>query len=122
MLRHTFCHLPGIGPKIEQKLWATGVHSWADLSAQCPASGSGSRRPWAELVEEAQRHLDEQRPDYFTSRLPAAQLWRLFKDFRESCAYLDIETTGLGGQIRPGVDASRPELLLDLGANAGEVT
>jgi uncharacterized protein YprB with RNaseH-like and TPR domain len=28
--------------------------------------------------------------------LPASQSWRLFADFRASCAYLDIETTGMG--------------------------
>ena len=28
MLRSTFCHIPGIGPKTERQLWAAGLRSW----------------------------------------------------------------------------------------------
>ena len=28
MLTSTFCHLPGVGPKTERKLWAAGYLSW----------------------------------------------------------------------------------------------
>ena len=28
MLTKSFCHLPGVGPKTEQKLWAKGIRSW----------------------------------------------------------------------------------------------
>src|SRR5262249_19181600 len=31
----------------------------------------------------------------FDQLLPADQSWRLFRDFRACCAYLDIETTGM---------------------------
>ena len=34
-------------------------------------------------------------PNYFGERLPSNQSWRIFPEFRESIAYLDIETTGL---------------------------
>ena len=36
-------------------------------------------------------HLDQ--PVYFSSRLPANEQWRLFKQYRPRTAYLDIETT-----------------------------
>ena len=36
-------------------------------------------------------------PAYFADALTPKLLWRLFADFRECAAYLDIETTGLGG-------------------------
>ena len=38
-------------------------------------------------------------PDYFYERLPSNQQWRLFPEFNDSLAYLDIETTGLDPAI-----------------------
>src|SRR5262249_48058816 len=32
---------------------------------------------------------------YFADKLPPNQHWRLYWDFHESCAFVDIETTGL---------------------------
>jgi uncharacterized protein len=34
-------------------------------------------------------------PLFFTSRLAGADAWRIFPHYRDRCAYLDIETTGL---------------------------
>src|SRR5262249_50761743 len=33
----------------------------------------------------------------FADLLPGKEAWRLYRDFRTGCAFLDIETTGLGG-------------------------
>ena len=41
------------------------------------------------------RQLDDGNPAYFSTRLPSNQSWRMFREFRDSIAYLDIETTGL---------------------------
>jgi uncharacterized protein YprB with RNaseH-like and TPR domain len=93
MLRHTFCHLPGVGEKSEQRLWAAGLTTWETALA--------GGRPGRRLAADALRASAEQHalgnPAWFAERLPAAQSWRLFADFRSSCAYLDIETTGMGG-------------------------
>jgi uncharacterized protein YprB with RNaseH-like and TPR domain len=40
-------------------------------------------------------HLRGRNPAYFFERLPATCQWRLFRDFQDFCAFLDIETTGL---------------------------
>lgn len=40
------------------------------------------------------RHQNQEL-DYFTENLPTSQHWRMFRDFHHSCAFLDIETTGL---------------------------
>jgi len=48
-------------------------------------------------IQESIVHLADNDPDYFYERLPSSQHWRMFPDFRGSVAYLDIETTGLGG-------------------------
>jgi hypothetical protein len=39
--------------------------------------------------------MSRNNPNYFSDRLPFNQTWRIFPEFRESTAYLDIETTGL---------------------------
>ncbi len=97
MLRNTFCHLPGIGPRSEQKLWEAGVTSWAALLAQAQsAKYPAVRKSAAEHLQESLHHWEQGDPRYFADRLQASQHWRLFGDFRGGCAYLDIETTGLG--------------------------
>jgi uncharacterized protein YprB with RNaseH-like and TPR domain len=94
MLRHTFCHLKGVALRKEQRLWSAGLTTWDDvLSGRLPA-GVARRLPVEDLRESHRRHgLGE--AGWFAARLPSAQSWRLFSDFREHCAYLDIETTGM---------------------------
>jgi uncharacterized protein YprB with RNaseH-like and TPR domain len=89
VLRHTFCHLPGVGARTEQRLWAAGLTTWDDaLSSPC-------HRLRAEgLLESARRHAAPD-PAWFADRLPPGESWRLFGDFRAHCAYLDVETTGM---------------------------
>lgn len=101
MLQHTFVHLPGIGDKTEGSLWRKGIHSWELF---CDERGC-SLAPFGRSKYDALRgHLKTSRerlrasdPEYFASKMPPQHLWRLFANFREHFAYLDIETTGLGG-------------------------
>jgi hypothetical protein len=46
-------------------------------------------------IEESRLHFAQKSTAYFAERLPSNQSWRLFPDFRDYTAYLDIETTGL---------------------------
>lgn len=50
-----------------------------------------------ECIRQSVRHLDARNPRFFADLLPPGELWRLFPEFRSAVAYLDIETTGLGG-------------------------
>lgn len=34
---------------------------------------------------------------FFAETMPASEHWRLYPEFRDSVAYVDIETTGVGG-------------------------
>ena len=43
-------------------------------------------------------YLEDNNPHYFVNLLRSNLLWRLFSDFRNSTAYVDIETTGLDGR------------------------
>lgn len=89
MLTHTFCHLPGIGPAKEQRLWDRGILTWeqalADSDTQSFCSG----------LLESKDSLARGDAAYFADRLPAGQQYRLFNAFGHTAVYLDIETTGL---------------------------
>lgn len=96
MVKRTFIHLPGIGLRTEAEFWRQGIVSWEDFLGVKRVSGLGPERlTWLQgLLQESLAHLH--RPEYFASRLPAGELWRLFHHFRPRTAYLDIETTGAG--------------------------
>ena len=98
MLRQTFCHVPGVGIKAEERLWASGVVSWDGLGDIAVAGVTARKREsLARHVEESRRQLAENNPSFFAETMPAAEHWRLFREFRDSVAYVDIETSGLGG-------------------------
>ena len=96
MLRQTFLHIPGIGPKTEQNFWAAGVDDWNAFFEDVSLKLSPSKRAAiADVLTESGRQLNRRNPNFFAQRLPAGQQWRLFSEFRDRTAYLDIETTGL---------------------------
>ncbi|MBE7500562.1 MAG: ribonuclease H-like domain-containing protein [Verrucomicrobiales bacterium] len=97
MLRRTFCHVPGVGLKAEQQLWSLGVVSWEAVGQGEVVLGAGRRERVARHLEESQRQLADHNAAFFARTLPASEHWRLYPEFRESVAYVDIETTGLGG-------------------------
>ena len=96
MLKNTFLHIPGLGIKTEQRIWDSGICCWDDLLRGGYARISPKKRDIiARCIEESIEHLSSRNPTFFGDRLPSNQFWRIFPDFRESTAYLDIETTGL---------------------------
>lgn len=97
MLKNTFCHIPGISPLLEQRLWAAGVDCW-DVAMNAGHLALPRRTPagLSEHLRQSLAHLERSNPQHFAAALKANQHWRLFPEFRHSIAYLDIETTGLG--------------------------
>jgi uncharacterized protein len=94
MLKRTFIHLPGVGPRREAHFWRQGVGTWEDfLAAEWVPGLSRERvRSLQKDLQESVEHLAE--PDYFAARLSANEHWRLFRTCRPRVGYLDIETTG----------------------------
>src|SRR5579884_2426697 len=83
MLRHTFCHIPGIGEKTEGRLWSSGITSWdAILDQEKPRSSPLARRLGVLPLQESHEHYAKGNPAWFEKRLPTGQVWRLFRDFR----------------------------------------
>lgn len=92
MLTSSFCHLPGVGPKTERALWSAGFLTW---EAALEGNGGAVKASWLpHLRESVARHSGDD-IGYFAAKMPTSQHWRMFRDFRDSCAFLDIETTGL---------------------------
>ena len=96
MIENTFCHIPGIGAKTERQLWDAGLLSWRNVNEDAIESLGRKRRALiARCCEESMVQLSACNPGYFYDLLPSNQAWRLFPDFENWVAYLDIETTGL---------------------------
>lgn len=93
MIQSTFCHLQGIGPATERRLWAAGVDSWS-------AAARSDRRlprvgPLAAHGEASLEALAARDWAYFRGLLGGAHAWRWYAQLRHNAVYLDIETTGL---------------------------
>ncbi len=97
MLHHTFCHIQGIGTKTEQRLWKSGILSWKDWQDHPDTKvPKRSRMEIPEIFETSLDALDKSDPNFFCDRLASGDQWRIFPHFRDSTAFIDIETTGLG--------------------------
>ena len=96
MLFNTFVHIPGIGETTERRLWQAGITSWDDFRPPYPEFLSAQKiRFINDHLERSRAQAGQQAPLDFLRQLPAAQRWRIFPHYRDSVAYLDIETTGL---------------------------
>ena len=96
MIDRTFCHLTGLRRASEERLWQRGVLSWDDwmcngYTAVSPAKAERIR----EQLADSRQALTTGDVDYFLKRLPAADRPRLFADFADQTAFVDIETDGL---------------------------
>jgi uncharacterized protein len=94
MLKRTFIHLPGVGPRSEEHFWRQGLVYWEDFLRTHRVRGLSRERVRRlhEGLQESLEHAGD--AAYFAPLLPAGEHWRLFPTFRPRTAYLDIETTG----------------------------
>jgi uncharacterized protein YprB with RNaseH-like and TPR domain len=97
MLKNTFLHIPGIGPRREAALHAQGIATWAQFLARPHESRlSRSLIPVAvERLEESSFRLGAREAAFFDRWLPPRERWRMWGDFAQEAVFLDIETTGM---------------------------
>lgn len=97
MLKHTFLHIPGISYVTEEKLWTQGYLTWENFLYDCEDCflPPVQRDAVSEHLEDSVRALRAENAKHFETRLPPGEMWRLYPEFRERVAFLDIETTGL---------------------------
>jgi uncharacterized protein YprB with RNaseH-like and TPR domain len=98
MLRHTFQHIPGLGERRERALWRRGIYTWDDLQAAPERSGLPATllRDAHAIMQLSQEALAQGNIYFFAQLLPVREHWRLYGDFHDVTAYLDIETGPLG--------------------------
>lgn len=96
MLKNTFIHIPGIGLRTEEHLWDLGLLDWDGFGEPFETNLSHQKLELIEqYLQESREHFETGNLKYFERLLPSNQHWRMFPEFRNSTAYLDIETTGL---------------------------
>jgi len=97
-LPHYFRLLPHVGPQREKALRLEGCESWNDIvNAPHPLAGLDPSA-WDEVRAAAEKSLRAMRAGdvaFFTSRLPAAEQWRVLAQWFDRASYFDIETSGL---------------------------
>jgi uncharacterized protein YprB with RNaseH-like and TPR domain len=96
LLKHTFLHVPRVGPATEQRLWEYGVLDWDCALTELPGQLRGRYlESLPRTIRESERALARHDARFFAERMPAKHHWRLYPAFRNGVAFLDIETTGL---------------------------
>jgi uncharacterized protein len=97
VLKNTFIHIPGIGPRTEVRLWQSGFTSWDDYIDGCETCTIAlpKRGIILENLKRSLRALANEDLKHFELGLPSSDCWRLYGDFRSKTAFVDIETTGL---------------------------
>jgi len=97
VLESSFVLLGGIGRGKEGKLWAAGIVDWAHFLATADIPGVGKKRKAAldANLRALQKCLALGNSHILAEALPSGERWRLYPDFRDDAAFLDIETTGL---------------------------
>lgn len=95
-LANSFIGVDGVGERTERELWRAGVTHWDDFDgASVPGIGPTIADRIGTFIETARDRLGTGDARFFEAALPDRERWRLFEDFRDRTAYLDIETTGL---------------------------
>lgn len=96
MLRRTFLHVPGLGASTERNLWDQGCLTWDHYLAEPKAYKVGTADPGLvkETLLRSVEAVERQQHQFFRDALGTRLAWRAWPEFRESCAYLDIETDG----------------------------
>ena len=92
ILENSFLHINTIGPNKENQLWSGGYLTHADYLS---CSKVDKESLIFKEVYKSSKNLSTKNPKYFYDGLPSNQQWRIYGDFLNEVAFIDIETTGL---------------------------
>ena len=92
-LENTYIGVDGVGETTERRLWEAGARRWAEFDPSLCGPTTADRIE--SFIESARPRLDAGDAAFFDERLPSAERWRLYENFREAACFFDIETTGL---------------------------
>jgi uncharacterized protein YprB with RNaseH-like and TPR domain len=98
MILSTFCHIKGVGPRLESRLWKAGIKDWnaalreenrlvlQKLLGKLPVDG------FVEAVSSSLQQYNSRNLKALGENLQPSELWRLLDDFLLEALFLDIET------------------------------
>ena len=92
ILENSFLHIKTLGQTKENQLWLEGYLTHADYLS---CSKVDKESLIYKEVCKSRDNLNEINPKYFYDGLPTNQQWRIYGDFVNEAAFIDIETTGL---------------------------
>jgi len=97
VLRNTFIHIPGVGRRTELSLWREQILSWDDYLNDFHRVRLPGRKKdkIAAYIMDSRYHLARRNHRFFVQDFPKREIWRVYPEFKDSVAFLDIETTGL---------------------------
>lgn len=93
LLTNSFLHLPGFNVDDEEDLWAAGVKDWSGALSSDHVDVQQKK-----ALRRSISALNKRDSVYFGEKYRPGERWRLLPDFADETAFLDIETTGLGGE------------------------
>ncbi len=98
MIRNSFVLLDRVGLEKERAIWESGISDWNSFLAakQVKSVGARNKSYYDRQLLNAKKQLLAENSQYFSSKLPLSEHWRLYEQFRDDAVFLDIETTGLG--------------------------
>ena len=108
MLRHTFIHLPGVGPHRERTLWQQGILDW-DRFLEAAEDGllrKGIYKSAVPLVRQSLDAVAAGDAGFFHGRLPSRETWRLYSGVRRPGIVPGHRDDRPVRRLRPG-DADR---------------
>jgi len=95
LLRKSFVHLTGVGPKTEAHLWRQGVVDWEELLGGAAQIFKGKRLEGILKALDASLEAWGRKDLYFFHQaLPGNERWRMVPGGFDDVAYLDIEASG----------------------------
>ena len=101
MLEQSFIFLPKIGETTEKKIWNRGIHNWQTFLDKKTIKGISHARKehfdWR--IQNAKKAKKQENTRFFHYYFPQKEHWRLWNEYKDQAAFLDIETTGYYGGI-----------------------
>ena len=90
MIPNSFIIFPGVRHSVEEQIWEAGITNWCDAPAAL-------LEQWISEpdLDACRIALEESDTRHFNDALLGSDRWRLYQDFIDEAAFLDIETTGL---------------------------
>jgi uncharacterized protein len=97
MLKNSFIHIPGVSKETEELIWQNNILSWQEFATNSHLLPL----PDAKIalinshVNNSLEALKNKEFNFFKNGLAEKEHWRMYKDLKHKCCFLDIETTGL---------------------------